>query len=356
MTNGNAKSLCMKLMALILLFVLTNRAGAQDAAQVPERHLLFPALHSNALRGNLIGDSSRRTLLVLLPPSYYQSRITRFPVVYYLHGLGKRSNGHRESIGMFTQYYLHMRQRKLSEMILVAVDGTTSFGGSYYTNSPAIGNFETYVAREIVAMVDSAFRTKQGRQWRAVAGFSMGGHGAIKLGMKYSDVFGQVGSLSGSPLSIRYRKSVYRNALARHTRPSSVQDLKVKITFEQNWSLAAAYAKASAFSPNPNKPPLYLDLPFQTGNDERDLVWQKWLDEDPLSLVSRYKDELATLDQIYIDHGEDETTLGTEDFLRELVRYGIGHTHFIFRGDHTDELFLRHLRMLRFLAARWAGE
>lgn len=83
---------------------------------------------------------------------------------------------------------------------------------------------------------------------------------------------------------------------------------------------------------------------------------EKWLDDDPLSLVGKYRDELGMIDQIYIDHGEDETTLGTEDLLRELVRYGIGHTHFIFRGDHTDELYFRHLRMLRFLAVPWMGD
>ena len=62
---------------------------------------------------------------------------------------------------------------------------------------------------------------------------------------------------------------------------------------------------------------------------------------------------LRTLDQIYIDHGDDETTLGTEDLIRELVRYDIGLTHYVFRGDHVDELFLRHVRMLQFLSTRW---
>lgn len=331
-------------------------ACAQEIPQFSDRHLQFPKITSKALEENLIGDPHVREMCVLLPPSYFQSTRNRYPVVYYLHGLGMREDGHRESVGRFQQLFQLMRDRKLPEMILVAIDGTTSFGGSYYVNSPTIGNFEDYVAREIVALVDSSFRTNPGRQWRAIAGFSMGGYGAIKFGMKHSDVFGQVGSLSGSPLSIRYRKSIYRKALAGHSRPAHILELREKIPFEKNWSLAAAYAKAAALSPNPRKAQLFLDLPFQSGSDDRDPVWKKWMDEDPLSLVGRYRDELSSLDQIYIDHGEDETTLGTEDFLRELVRYGIGHTHFIFRGDHTDELFVRHLRMLRFLSARWMGE
>lgn len=341
---------------IVLSIFTTSSACSQDTPAVPDRHINFPRFSSKALSGNLIGDPASRELLVLLPPSYFRLAKVRFPVVYYLHGLGKRRDGHKSSEGTFKQLYGEMTRRRLPEMILVAVDGTTIFGGSYYANSLTIGNFEVYVAEEVVRHIDSTYRTRASRSGRAIAGFSMGGHGALKIGMKYSGVFGQIGSLSGSPLSIRYRKSIYRKAIAGQPRPASLKELVEKQTFENNWSLAAAYAKAAAFSPNPKKPPLFLDIPFQTGAEERDPVWQKWLDDDPLSLVGKYREELATFDQIYIDHGEDETTLGTEDFLRELMRYGVGHTHFVFRGDHTDELYYRHLRMLRFLAVRWMGE
>ncbi|HZY09896.1 MAG TPA: alpha/beta hydrolase-fold protein [Bacteroidota bacterium] len=306
------------------------------------------------MKGNLIGDSHTREMAVLLPPSYFKSNTSRYPTVYLLHGLGKRKDGQLESIDMLTKFFDLMKEKRLGEMILVAADGTTTFGGSYYADSPAIGNFEEYIAQEIVQHIDSLYHTNPGRNWRAIAGFSMGGHGAIKIGMKYNNVFGQVGSLSGSPLSIRYRKSIYKKALEGHKKPASLEGLVEKIRFETEWSLAAAYAKAAAFSPNPTKPPLYLDLPFEYQfGEERDPIWQKWLDDDPLSLVSRYSKNLSTLDQIYIDHGDDETTLGTEDFLRELVRYGIGYTYYIFRGDHVDELFLRYVRMLKFLSVRW---
>ncbi len=316
--------------------------------------LQFPKIESAALKGNLIGDPAVREMVVLLPPSYQRSTSMRYPVVYYLHGLGTRENGGRGSIDMLTKMYGLMKEQKLYEMIVVAVDGTTIFGGSYYADSPTIGNFERYVTGEIVSRIDSLFRTRSDRENRAIAGFSMGGYGAIKLGMKYSSVFGQVASLSGSPLSIRYRKSVFRNALVKHIRPRTLEGLKDSITFEKDWSLAGVYAKAAAFSPNPSRPPLFLDLPFERqGPEERDPVWQKWMDDDPLFLVSRYQDNLRSLEQIYIDHGDDETTLGTEDFIRELVRYDVGFTHFVFRGDHVDELFLRHLRMFRSIASRW---
>jgi enterochelin esterase-like enzyme len=346
--------------ALCLTFstILAASGCAQDQRTMLSHHLVRIQMESDALRGNLVGDPATREMLVLLPPSYFRSRITKYPTVYLLHGLGERMSGHLGGWNLFTKAFELMKTKALPEIILVAVDGTTVFGGSYYTNSPTIGNFEVFVARDVVGHIDSVYRTIADRQHRGVAGFSMGGFGAIKIAMKYPDIFGSVGSLSGSPLSMRFRKPIYKKALRNHPAPVSLKELTEQVTFDSDWSLAAAYAKASAFSSNPSRPPLFLDLPFGHGaSEDRDTVWQKWLAVDPLTSIAFNRDNLGTLDQIYIDHGDDELTLGTEDFVRELVRYGIGCTYYIFRGDHADELLLRHLRMLRFLSIRWsAGE
>jgi S-formylglutathione hydrolase FrmB len=340
---------------LVLHLLLSGQVSAQWPDNPLGRNMQFPKIRSTALAGNLVGDPSVRGMVVLLPPSYFRDRRTRFPVVYLLHGLGKRTQGEMESTWLMVRLYEEMKEGKLGEMILVAVDGTTIFGGSYYANSPTIGDFETYVTGEIVSHIDSSYRTEAGRKGRAIAGFSMGGHGALKLAMKHSDVFSMAGSLSGSPLSIRFRKPIYKKALAGHRKPASLDQLVKTITFENNWSLAAAYAKAAAFSPNPRKPPLYLNLPFERDEtDERDPVWREWWENDPLTMVARYHDNLELFDELYLDHGEDETTLGTEDFLRELIRYDITFTNVVFRGDHTDQLYIRYLRMLRSFAAQWS--
>lgn len=319
-------------------------------------HLVYVEVESEALKGNLVGDPHVREMAVLLPPHYFEDEGARFPVVYLLHGLGRRRDGHLASVHLQKAMFEQMKAGRLVESIIVAVDGSTTFGGSYFANSRTIGNFEWYVAREIVSRVDDGFRTQAHRSRRAIAGFSMGGHGAIKLAMKYPDVFSQVGSLSGSPLSMRYRKAIYRNSIAgRMTRPQTLEELVTQVSYETNWTLAAAYAKAAAFSPNPRKPPLFLDMPFEKpeGEDEEDPVWQAWLSEDPLALVTRYQRNLKRLDTIYLDHGDSETTLGTEDFDRELVRYGIGHEHHVFRGDHVDHLPRRCFRMFRAFADEW---
>jgi S-formylglutathione hydrolase FrmB len=349
------------LLPLLLLGAAPPRPDAGVAlADARDRslgaHLEYVQVESEALRGNLIGDPAVREMAVLLPPSYFDEPTRRYPTVYLLHGLGKRRDGHLDLTYVQRELFRTMKAQQLSEMIVVAVDGTTSFGGSYYANSPTIGNFERYVVREVVGKVDGQFRTLPSAGARGLAGFSMGGHGAMKLVMRYGGVFSVVGSLSGSPMSIRYRKSIYKTALGRHKRPRTVQELKQLLPFERDWSTAAAYAKAAAFSPNARKPPLFLDLPFESKVEDLDddPVWQKWWEDDPLALVPRYQKQLRAMNLIYLDHGDNETALGTEDFDRELVRYNIGHVHYIFRGDHTDKMVSRYLRMLRHFSVAWS--
>lgn len=321
------------------------------------RHLEYIRLESAALAGNLIGDPNVREYATLLPPSYFAEPGRRFPVVYLLHGMGKRQNGHLDTIWVMRAAFDEMKAGRLGQMILVAVDGTTSLGGSYYSNSPAIGNFQTYIVQEIVGDVDRRYRTIANAEARGIAGFSMGGHGALKLAMKHRDVFSGAGSLSGSPLSFRYSKEMYQLALAQHVRPSSLEELKARISFQKDWPVAAAYAKAAAFSPNPKHPPLFLDLPFDGSMpNAEDPVWKHWVEDDPLSLVPRYQQALRSMRLLYLDHGDQEKGLGTEDFDRALVQYDLDHVHHTFAGGHNDDLAGRHLRMLRHFAISWGQE
>ncbi|WP_163995625.1 alpha/beta hydrolase [Pyxidicoccus caerfyrddinensis] len=316
------------------------------------RHLEYVRLDSRALDGNLLGDSRTRELGVLLPPSYFSAPERRYPVVYLLHGLGPRKDGHLGAVGVQRAAFRQMEEGALPELILVAVDGTTSLGGSYYARSPAIGDFETYVVREIVGAVDARYRTRAEATWRAIAGFSMGGHGALKLAMKYPGVFSSVGTLSASPLAMDERRSLYRNALAHKPVARNAGELAELYPFEDAWTVASIYAKAAAFSSNPTRPPLFLELPFQSGRDD-DPVWRRWLEEDPLTLLSRRHAALGTLDTLYMDRGSKETLLGAEAFDRALETYGLPFRHQVFEGGHTDDFQERHLRMLRFLAMRW---
>lgn len=132
-----------------------------------------------------------RNAVVVLPAGYHES-LRRYPVLYLLHG---HDGGHRNWLDR-TNLLAHTAPLPL---IVVLPDA----GNSWYTNSHARPEerFEEYVAREIPAFIDQHFRTLTYREARYVAGLSMGGYGALKLGLKYSARFSLAGSFSGDPLA-----------------------------------------------------------------------------------------------------------------------------------------------------------
>jgi hypothetical protein len=132
-------------------------------------------IHGQVLEGNLEGDAVDRDAIVFLPPSYNQNRTRRHPVVYALHGY---------SIGaeQWTQE-IHVPQtiegafaKGAHEMIVVLPDSKTVHNGSMYSSSVMTGDFENYVARDVVSYVDMHYRTIATRESRGLVGHSMGGY------------------------------------------------------------------------------------------------------------------------------------------------------------------------------------
>src|SRR5437870_10909896 len=72
-----------------------------------------------------------------------------------------------------------------------------------YSSSVTTGDFENYVARDVVAYMDSHYRTIPKRTSRGLVGHSMGGYGASRIGMKHSDVFGSLYIMSPCCMSAR---------------------------------------------------------------------------------------------------------------------------------------------------------
>jgi S-formylglutathione hydrolase FrmB len=126
---------------------------------------------------------------VVLPPGYglITSRAKRYPVLYLLHGW----SGHYDS--WLTRTSLR-RYAEEHQIIVVTPEG----GDGWYTDAPGGEPYESHLLREIVPDVDSRFRTINQKRARGVAGYSMGGYGALKLGLKHTEVFAFAGSTSGA--------------------------------------------------------------------------------------------------------------------------------------------------------------
>ncbi len=117
-----------------------------------------------------------------LPPSYAKGD-RRYPVVYALHGLFE-SHRFWEERGLAAILDGLWRQGELAEFLVVAPDGDNSF----FVNG-RMGRLEDLVAQDVVAHVESRYRSVPGRDGRALLGVSMGGYAALRIALAQPNLF-----------------------------------------------------------------------------------------------------------------------------------------------------------------------
>jgi len=287
-------------------------------------------VHGTALEGNLEGDAVDRDVLVFLPPGYATQKSRRFPVVYALHGYSIGADQWSKEIhvpqtieGAFAQ--------GAREMIVVLPDSKTVHNGSMYSSSATTGDFEQFIAHDVVAYIDAHYRTLPGRLSRGLVGHSMGGYGASRIGMKHPDVFGSLYIMS--PCCLAARQAGAGN-------PEGDKALEAVKTPEDSaklpFGLRAQLASAAAWSPNPKKPPLYLDLPVENGVVRQDVI-AKWAANAPLAFVDQYIGNLRQYRAIAMDVGDqDGLRTGAAKLHEILDSYGLANTFEIYPGTHTS--------------------
>ena len=101
---------------------------------------------------------STATVLVFLPPSYATAESRRYPVVYALHGYSIGAEQWSKEIHV-PQTIEGAFAKGAQEMIVVLPDSKTVYNGSMYSSSVTTGDFENYVARDVVAYMDAHYRT-----------------------------------------------------------------------------------------------------------------------------------------------------------------------------------------------------
>jgi S-formylglutathione hydrolase FrmB len=298
-----------------------------DAKPVSVEHI---KIHGESLEGNLEGDAVDRDVFIFLPPSYSKDKHRRYPVVYALHGysIGAEQWTHEIHVpqtieGAFAQ--------GAKEMIAVLPDSKTMHNGSMYSSSVTTGDFEKFIAHDVVAYIDAHYRTIPNRESRGLVGHSMGGYGASRIGMKYPDVFASLYIMSPCCMSARP---------AAPANPELEKKLESVKTAEDSAKLAfferAQLATAAAWSPDPKNPPLYLDLPFKDGVMQPDIL-AKWASNAPLAFIDQYIGNLREYRAIAIDVGDqDGLRTDTAKLHDVLDKYGIANTFEIYPGTHTS--------------------
>lgn len=293
-------------------------------------------VHSPSIAGNLEGNPADREVYVVLPPSYDKEPDRRYPVVYALHGY---FIGAKQWMGE-----IHMPQTAegafatgTPEMLVVLPDSKTRHLGSLYASGVTVGDFENFIAKDLLTYIDAHYRTIAKPSSRGLVGHSMGGYGATRIGVKHAEKFGALYVMSPGGL--------LPGGFGGTPNPATMELLESVKTLEDLEDLEGLQrgplAVAAAFSPNPNKPPLYLDLPYENGEIRPDIM-AKWHANAPLAFLDQYVSGLRRYRAIAIEIGDKDGPGTDPRALHEALNaHGIENSFTIYDGDHTNRLGFR---------------
>jgi len=249
----------------------------------------------NSIRSKVLGQSVR--YCALLPPSYDTDKARRYPVLYYLHGLGDNEQS-LVNLGGWNLVENLREKGKIGEFLIFAPDGERSF----YVNSRDVRvRYEDFFIREFVPAMESKYRARAGRASRGITGVSMGGYGALHMAFKYPQMFGAVSSHMGAliekiPLAL-----------------TDARELGRGLSF-----LGEVFGR-----------------PFDRA------FWER---NSPFTLA-RHANGLARL-KIYFDCGRDDGfgfDAGTQAFHELLQSRGIAHEFHMYPGGHNWDYVSQHM-------------
>ena len=290
-------------------------------------------VHGVGLEGNLSGDTADPEVTVYLPPSYAKNPARRYPVLYLLHGFTDKDE---QWMGM-RKHFINVPEvadrviaaGAAKEMIIVMPNAYTRFQGSMYSSSMVNGDWEGFVAEELVRYIDGHYRTLARPQSRGLAGHSMGGYGTIRIAMKRPGVFSSIYAMSPCCL---VPPAAPQNAEKAEAVKSPEEIAKA------DFGTKAMLASAAAWSPNPQDPPLFIDLPVKNGVPQPG-VMARWMANAPIAMLDQYVGNLKKLKGIAIDVGDkDRLSASAKEFEQLLTSRGVGHTFAIYEGDHVNHI------------------
>lgn len=235
-----------------------------------------------------------------------------------------------------------VRNGTVREMIIVMPNGRNVFDGSFYTNSESTGNWDDFIARELVAYIDAKYRTVARPESRGLAGHSMGGYGTYAVGMRHAgDVYGALYAMSGCCTQVS-RTPSRPEVWTMLANVRSTADV-AKLQFFPKVYLAMT----AAFSPNAAGP-MFLTLPYSMRDGESlqvvDSVYAKWVAHAPLDMVPAYATGLRKLRGLMFDVGTSDAlvTVASQAAMDSaFTRAGVRHTFETYDGDHSNRIAAR---------------
>jgi putative tributyrin esterase len=302
------------------------------------------SVHTDTMFAQSLG--TRKQIVIYLPPSYASSaaRAQRFPLAVYLHGgLGNERDWTEQ--GGLAATMDSLVAGGMPEMIVVMPDGDDGWWTTWNSLNDVAAcrraprrespdsycvpwpKYDDYVARDVVAHVDSAYRTLTGVGSRAIAGLSMGGYGAISIAARYPDTFAVAVSHSGV---LRPALMIDSSTVAT-TGAVTIRDASTPAEL-RNVSGARWERIQPAF-----------------GTDS-----MSWMARDPARLVERLLAVGGTVPALFVDVGSEDYLLPMNRAFRDrMAELHVAVQYAEWSGRHEWVYWRTHLAEgLRFIAAR----
>jgi enterochelin esterase family protein len=331
-------------------FLLVLLPAVLSAAEARLEVLQF---ESQALKNNPLHDPTARPVPVFLPAQATNG--ARLPVVYYLPGYGNTTLG-------FIQYsnvWLKFTQKIADEImpvVIVMVDGKTRWGGSQYLNSSAQGNYENYVCDEIVSAVESRHPAPTNGVRRIIAGHSSGGFGALRLGSSRQKIFDAVIAMSPDSDFPTSHLPLVKVAAVSNVPLSEIKKIVAgESPVPKNGDLTYALGLSAAYAPRGFFHRGEFDWLYDGRGNFRENIWQRWLDNDPLTIVRKNEKAFAASQAIYLEGAakdEYSANIGAKKIFEVLQARPARCAFYEPPGHHSDHVRERLQRGLEWVFQR----
>jgi S-formylglutathione hydrolase FrmB len=239
---------------------------------------------------------------VYLPADYDSSTVKhppkRYPVLYFLHGLGDNEQTLFNS-GGWTLLEDLRNQGRMGDFLIVAPEGRRSF---YINSADGSVRYNDFFLQEFLPHIESKYRIRPGRAGRAISGISMGGYGALRFAFAHPELFSAVSAQSAALI----------------TESPQTLDSASRTGAPLSGVLAAVFGKP--------------------------INGSHWNDNNPFVLAKRNATALRKL-SIYFNCGQDDNygfEKGAAALHNELQKEGVKHEYHPYPGDHSLPYFLSH--------------
>ncbi|TFB12706.1 hypothetical protein E3V33_04705 [Candidatus Marinimicrobia bacterium MT.SAG.4] len=214
-------------------------------------------------------------------------------------------------------------------------------------NSKVTGGWEDFIAIDLVAEVDKNYRTIRSPSGRGITGHSMGGFGALWIGLKNPDEFGAIYAMSAAEPAPK--DDFLETHKERMLKASTMTELTSFDTVD--FYTRVMISKAAAYSPNAQNLPFMGDLPwvYEDGEDVfKEMVWERWLsfsltNDDLLHDYVNERDKVRSHPKaLMFDLGSaDRYVRSNERFSAILSESGIEHQFEVYDGNHLNRIHER---------------